>query len=186
MNRALPITINIMLLLFACSLATARAQQPKPPEPATTPAAAAHFDRLAAAKTIYVKNAGGNEIPYNVICRSFETWGRYILLDSPDQADIVMEVLSPSDEKEKKDKDSESSKTSVRSGNQQPEASTPKEPVSDEIKIIVYDKNHRPMWTGREEPKFAMKHKAEEKNLVEAAQRLFVRFHDRVEPPPKP
>jgi len=42
------------------------------------------------------------------------------------------------------------------------------------------------MWIAREEPKFAVPHKAEDEHLVEAAQKIFTRFHDRIEPPVKP
>jgi hypothetical protein len=42
------------------------------------------------------------------------------------------------------------------------------------------------MWFGSEEPKFAVRQKATQTNLVQAAERLFTRFHDRVEPPAKP
>jgi len=163
----------------------ALAQQPSPPaqQPAN-PGAAAHYDRMAAAKSVFLKNAGGSsDLPFNVISRNFESWGRYILVDSPDNADLIIEIQSPDDGSDKKDKDSN---TKVYSGgNQQKESSAPK-PVIDVITITVYDKNKRPLWIGREEPKFAVRHKAEDEHLLEAAQKLFTRFHDRIEPPVKP
>jgi hypothetical protein len=173
--------------LITMSLAAAAAQQPNPPEPPTTPGAAAHYDRMAAAKTVFLKNAGGSDIPFNVISRNFESWGRYILVDSPDNADMAIEIQSPDEGSSNKDqKDSGGSKTNVRGGNQQQaEPSTPK-PSVDVIILTVYDKNKKPMWIAREEPKFAIRHKAEETHLVEAAQKLFSRFHDRIEPPAKP
>jgi hypothetical protein len=50
--------------------------------------------------------------------------------------------------------------------------------------MSVYDqKTKLPLWSGTEQPKFAMKRNAKENNLLAAAQKLFERFRDRVEPP---
>lgn len=187
MKHASPPIVRTMLALFGLmtiSLAVAGAQQPSPPaQQPTNPGAAAHYDRMAAAKTVFLKNVGGNsDLPFNVISRNFESWGRYILVDSPDNADMVIEIQSPDDGSEKKDKDSN---TKVYGGGQQKESSAPR-PTIDVITLTAYDKNKRPMWIGREEPKFAVRHKAEDEHLLEAAQKLFTRFHDRVEPPVKP
>jgi len=71
----------------------ALAQQPSPPQQTANPGAAAHYDRMAAAKTVFLKNIGGNsDIPFNVISRDFESWGCYVLVDSPDDADMVIEI----------------------------------------------------------------------------------------------
>lgn len=189
MKRALAQIVRTILMLaglLTVSLVAAGRQQPAPPaqQPANA-GAAAHYDRMAAAKTVFLKNAGGSDIPFNVISRNFEGWPRYILVDSADNADLIIEIQSPDDGSEKKDEDSKG-KTGVYSGNQQKEQAAAPKPAADVIVLTVYDKNKRPMWIGREEPKFAVRHKAEETHLVEAAQKLFTRFHDRVEPPVKP
>jgi hypothetical protein len=166
--------------LMIAGLAFGQAQQPKPP---ATSGAAAHYDRMAAAKSVFLKNAGGSDIPFNVISRDFEGWAHYLLVDSPDNADLIIEIQSPDEGSGNKDKDSEKSKTNVYAGSQQKEP--PKPPVN-AIVFTVYDKNKRPMWIAREEPKYAVKHKTEEAHLEEAAQKIFTRFHDRIEPPAKP
>ena len=188
MKPALSRNARTMLALcgwIMAALATApAAQQPSTPaQQPPNPGAAAHYDRMAAARTVFLKNTGGSEVPFNVISRNFEGWGHYILVDSAENADMVIEIQSPDDGSEKKD--SGGSKTSVYGGNQQKEQAAPK-PSTDMIILTVYDKNKRPMWIGREEPKFAVRHKAADEHLVEAAQKLFTRFHDRVEPPVKP
>lgn len=185
MKPTLPRAVCILLTLL--SVALAGAQQPTPPEQPASPGAAAHYDRMAAAKSVFLKNAGGNDIPFNVISRNFESWGRYLLVDSPENADLIIEIRSPDDGSEKKDsKDSGGSKTSVYGGNKQKEQSSSPAPTVDVITLTVYDKNKKPMWIAREEPKSAIRHKVEETHLVEAAQKLFTRFHDRIEPPVKP
>lgn len=171
--------------LISLALSTARAQQQpsNPPEQPAGSGAAAHYDRMAAAKAIFLKNLGGDDIPFNVISRNFESWGRYILVDSADKADLIIEIQSPDNGSGDKDKDSERSKTNVYGGSSQ-RKEEPK-PSIDTITFTVYDKNKRPLWIAREEPKSAMKRKTEESHLVEAAQKIFTRFHDRIEPPVK-
>lgn len=168
--------------LIIAGLVFGRAQQPTP---AATPGAPSRYDRVAAARNVFLKNAGGSDIPFNVISRDFEGWAHYLLVDSPDKADLIIEIQSPDDDSgnKDKDKDSEKSKTHVYGGSQQKEQ--PKPPVN-AIVFTVYDKNQRPLWIAREEPKYAIRHKTEQTNLKEAAQKIFTRFHDRVEPPAKP
>jgi hypothetical protein len=49
--------------------------------------------------------------------------------------------------------------------------------------MIVSDaRNKRILWTGSEIVKFAMKEKVKENNLVEAAEHLASKFHERLEP----
>ena len=172
--------------LMIANIALAQSQQPAP---AATSSAPSRYDRVASARNVFLKNAGGSDIPFNVISRDFEGWAHYLLVDSPDKADLIIEIQSPDDGSESKDKDSEKSKTHVFGGGQQSGGSQGKEPPKpavDAIVFTVYDKNKRPMWIAREEPKYAIRHKTEQAHLEEAAQKLFTRFHDRVEPPTKP
>jgi len=189
MEHALPRAVRTMLALFGfitAGLVAAGAQQSTPPAQPANSGAAAHYDRMAAARNVLLKDAGGNDIPFNVISRNFESWGHYILVDSPDNADLIIEIQSPGDGSDDKEKDSKGNKTSLYGGGQQKEQSSSPKPTVDVITFTVYDKNKKVLWIGREEPKFAVRHKAEDAHLVEAAQKLFTRFHDRIEPPLKP
>jgi hypothetical protein len=179
--RILSITLALCGLLAAQTVCASAQDTQSSSQPATA-GAAAHYDRVAAAKTVFLKNAGGDDIPFNVISRGFEGWGRYLLVDSADKADLIIEIQSPGDDSE--NKDSGQSKTNLTGGGAQQKQ--PPKPVTDVITLTVYDKNKRPLWIAREEPKSAVRRKAEETHLVEAAQKLFTRFHDRIEPPAKP
>jgi hypothetical protein len=54
-----------------------------------------------------------------------------------------------------------------------------------DITMTVYDaKSKRVLWMATETAKSALKQTTRENNLVEAAQRLTVKLHDRLEPPP--
>lgn len=170
MRRAFIGLIGVLLFL-----ASAQSQEQKKAL-LMTPSA-----RLAAAKTLYVKNAGGSAIPFNVISSGLEGWGRYVVVDSADQADLIAEVSSPREGGGVSM--TSSTKTSGVTGRQEESTTTSRDLSSDPIKLVVYDaRNKVPLWSGTEQPKSAMRQKAREDNLVQAAGRLLSKFRQRVEP----
>jgi hypothetical protein len=51
------------------------------------------------------------------------------------------------------------------------------------IKMTVIDTRSKlPLWTATQPVKYALKQKSREDNMVEAAQALFLKFHQAVEP----
>ncbi len=163
-------------LLFAVA-ALAQVQEQKKPVPMSPTA------RLNAAKTVFVKNGGGNEIPYNVISSAVEGWGRFLPVDAPEKADIIIEVTAPEENSGMSVSSSTTRSAPAGKQNESSVTSTRNLTVT-QIKLLVYDgKSKIPLWSGTEQPKSGMKQKTREDHLVEAAQRLFTRFHDRVEPP---
>jgi len=149
------------------------AQDQKPPAPFVSPSA-----RLMSAKTAYMSNGGGSEIPYNVIEEGMQGWGRFTLADSPQKADIIVEVTAPEED------NGVSVSTSSDSGGHSSSRSSRDLTVAI-IKLIVYDaKTHLPLWSSNERPKNAFKERAREDNLVQASEKLLSRFRDRLEPPP--
>lgn len=166
-----------LVLIFAL---TAWCQNAPPPTPKKNPPVMP-TSRLAAAKTAFLKNAGGSSIPFNVISTSMEGWGRFTIVNGPENADIILEVTSPTGGSGV----SVSSKTDAPSRTGQPESSTTtsRELGTGPIRLTVIDgKSKSVLWTGSEQPKFAMRKKGQEDNLVDAAEKLFSKFHDRVEP----
>ena len=127
--------------------------------------------RLVAAKTAYIKNGGGNDMPFNIISSGIEGWGKWIPADSAENADIVIEITSYVN-------DVGSTKELDEKGNEKPHPSVVN------IKLVVSDaRTHLPLWTGNERPKGAYKQKSVEENIAEASEKLLQRLHDRVEPP---
>ncbi|MGZ4878150.1 MAG: hypothetical protein ACXVIO_08190, partial [Candidatus Angelobacter sp.] len=101
----------------------------------------------------------------------------------PEKADLIIEISSTGDSGVQV---SSSSKVSPETGQEEKSSSTRKDISPTEVKMIVFDsRNKRGLWTATESVKFAMKEKAKENNLVEAAERLASKFHDRLEPPAK-
>ncbi len=172
--------LAVAILLFSMVPIVGSCQETTSPVPKKNPPVMP-TSRLAAAKTAYLKNTGGNSIPFNVISTSMEGWIRFALVDSPDKADIIIEVSAPTGGGGVSVSSKSGSPT--RTGEQESSTTTTRELGTGPVRMTVIDgKSKSVLWTASEQPKFAMRKKAQEDNLVEAAERLFTKFHDRVEP----
>jgi hypothetical protein len=202
----------LLLLLLASAPLTLRAQQPKSAEapktepakntdtpkaadsarPAEAPKAEAQKPetlspaaRLAAARSVYIKRTGGSDIPYTVISEDIQGWGHFVLVNNPEKADLVLEVESPEDTSGLTV--GSSTKSITPSGEPDRSSSTwlTKQSASGDVKLSVRDsKSRNVLWRATEQAKSGLKRTSRENSLVEAAERLFVKFHDRIEPPP--
>jgi hypothetical protein len=135
--------------------------------------------RLASAKNVLVMRARGNDIPFDVIKSAIDGWGRFALVEAPDKADLVVTVTTVGGE----------NNVRVGSGNGfspngRPDTATTRDFSDSDITMTVYDaRSKRVLWVATEKAKSALKQTTRENNLVEAAERLAVKFHDRLEPP---
>jgi len=166
-------------ILVAAGIAIASAQQKKTPDAPPAP------DPLKKAKTVFVKQESGSDIPFNVITSNMEGWDRFTLVDAPEKADIILEVTSP---REVPDMAVASPIRDYPQRQRTPDQPTPtsRNNFPEPVKLVAYDtKTMKPIWTASQRPHYAVKAKARESSLVEAAEALFSKFHDRVEPPPK-
>ena len=170
--------LGLLLITLAVSM-VASAQEQKPAEKPGTPLTAS--GRLMAARTAYLKKGPGSSIPFDFISSAVEGWAHYTLVDSPQKADVVIEVSAP---------DLEGNGVSVTSStSSDPTTGRPTQSTSSsrtlspsQVKMVVYDaKTKFPLWTATENAKFAMKKKNTEDNLYEAAQKLFAKFRDHIE-----
>lgn len=169
-------------------LPQATSQQPAPApstaetKTAPTPAGESPLLRLKTARTVWVTRAHGSNIPFDTIKSTLEGWIRFAVVDSPDKADIVVSVETSGDS----DVQISSSATpNEKTGHMEQSSKTSKDLAATDIKMTVLDaKSKRVLWTSTEKVKFAVKKTSRENNLVEAAERLAARFHDRLEPPP--
>jgi hypothetical protein len=138
--------------------------------------------RLASARNVFMNRTHGSRIPFETIRSTVEGWERFTLVETPDKADLLIEIASSGDSGVQV---SSSSNVSPESGREEKSTSTRKDISPTDIKMTVSDaRNKRVLWTATESVKFAMKEKAKENNLVEAAERLASKFHDRLEPRP--
>lgn len=157
------------LSLFAQDQQPAPAQDEKPVPKYVSPAA-----RLAAAKMVYIKNGGGSELPFNIISGGIEGWPRFVVVQSPQEADIVIEISAPIDES-----------VSI-TGDEKNDAKKKTDDLNvSNIKVLIYDaKTHLPLWNANERPKGGFKDRTREDNLVKAAENLLAKLHQRFDPPP--
>lgn len=173
--------LSATVLILGLAAVAGRAQQPAPEKPRVeTPAA-----RLTNAKNVLIVRTRGNSIPYDVIRDTLEGWGRFTLVQTPDQADLLIQVSSSGGDSDLRV--TSSSGQALDSGKYEQSTHTSKDLSATDIKLTVIDaRNRRVLWEANDTAKYAVKEKARENNLVEAAERLASKLHDRLEPPPPP
>jgi len=156
---------------------SATPQQPAEKKPVMeTPAR-----RLASAQNVLMFRSRGNRIPFDVIKSTVDGWERFTLVETREKADLIIEVSSNGDSGVQI---SSSSNVSAETGQEEKSTSTRKDISPTEVRMTVTDaRNKRVLWSGTESVKFAMKEKAKENNLVDAAERLAAKFHEKLEPP---
>jgi hypothetical protein len=178
MRKSSVLLITAFLVLFLSGFSVC-AQQPAEKKPLIeTPSM-----RLVAAKNVFITRTHGSRIPLDVIRSTMEGWERFTFVEAPEKADLIIEIASSGDSGVQV---SSSSKVSPETGHEEKSNSTRKDISPTDISMTVFDsRNKRPLWAATESVKFAMKEKAKENNLVEAAERLAAKFHDRLESPAK-
>ena len=175
----------IVLCFIPFSLATIAqdAQPQKPPEQAKP---ISPSGRLTAAKTAYVKRAAGADVAYDTIRYAIEGWGRFALVTKPEDSDITIEVSAPGDGGGVT-MSSSTTKTNATTGHPEQSSNTTHTFNSGggPVRLTVYDtKSKMLLFVASEQAKSAMKQKAREDNLVDAASKLVTKFRERVEPTP--
>lgn len=165
--------------LVSCLAAIAQ-DQPTEPKKYMSPQA-----RMQAAKTIYLRNGGGTDVPFNIIQAGIESWPHYIVVNSPDKADLILEVVSPEDVSKSS---SVGAKVDTKGGSAAPTSNaSPDFAPPQIIKLTVSDaKTKVVLFSAIERPKNAWKEKARTDSQIECAQKLLALLHNRVEPPDAP
>jgi hypothetical protein len=138
---------------------------------------------LLNAKTVFLKNVAGSDIPFEIVNNAIIGWPRYTVVDSVDKADLLMEISSPEGPKKKED----GGGTSVRgsSGGRDPRTiETPSYSNSTtDVRLVVRDAHTRAiLWAATEPAKEAFRDSKTQENLEAATQKLVRKLQDRVEP----
>lgn len=185
----------ILAFIALVCLMTASGQQPKSEEQPATKAAqpAAKEPRkpvalsnptalLTSARNVLIVRKHGSNIPYDTIRTTVDNWERFTLVDAAEKADLIIEVASEGGDNDMR----VTSKmgTDYQTGRMEQSSSSSKDLSSTQITMTVSDAhNKRVLWHATEPAKYSMKEKTRENNLVEAAEKLASKFHDRLEPP---
>lgn len=152
------------------------AEKKTPPKFETTTA------RLTSAKNVFIIRTEGNNIPYDTIRTTLGDWQRFTLVNSADKADLIIEVGSSGGDDGVHV--SRSMEPNRETGRMEESAHSSRNLSATEVSMTVRDAhNKRVLWRGTESAKYAVREKARENNLVEAAEKLASKFHDRLEPP---
>jgi len=186
-------TLLASIVLVATAVAAQNAEPGTKPETVAPPPTAqstapkpviSTTGRLNAARTVFLKKLpGGNDIPFNVISNGFDGWAKYMVVFAPEKADLVVEVTAPEDPDKGFAISSNSSSGEINDKHEKT-ANTSRSFNVTYIKMVVIDNHTRtPLWTATEQPRSAARKNKSQDNLVDAAQKLFQKFHDRVEPP---
>lgn len=178
MNRFRNIAVIVVVLGLFTVLSSAQEKTAEPAKPAMSPTA-----RLQAATTAYLENMEGSGIGTDTISTTLDGWGRCKLLDSPKNADLLIQVWSP--EEGGGVSVSSSSGTSRVTGRPEESTSSSRDISSGSgtMRLVVRDaKTKLTLFVASQPVKGSFKKTARENNLVDAAQKLVAKFHDRVEP----
>src|SRR5215470_12725834 len=152
-----------LLALLALTSTSVFSQQPEQKPQLESPTA-----RLNSAKSLVITRARGSGIPYDVISSALEGWGRFNIVDDREKADLVIEIATSG---------GDGGMRFAGSGGTYRQGATSRDASDAEITMTVYDaKNKRVLWIATETARFAMKQTSRENNLVEAAERLALRF----------
>jgi hypothetical protein len=148
-------------------------------ESSKAPVVSSHA-RLMAARSIFIEHTGAR-LPNDVIGDAFQGWGHYVVVNDPEQADLIVSIDAPASDpgvsvgggNGRRGSTSANSRTSSSSGGQ--------------IRLLILDGHDRVvLWSGSEQPKSSIKERSREDFVVDASLRLFRRFRDTIEPEPAP
>ena len=172
--------LRLFVIIVTLAIALPLLAQDQPPtEPKKTVSTLA---RLQAAKTIFLRSEGVTDVPFNVIQAGMESWPRYMIVNSPDKADIILEVQVPEDTAATA---ALSTNKDENSGGHSAKKDTSKDnPAILFIRLTVMDAKTKAMlFSDTQRPKNSWKEKNRTDNEIECAQKLFTSFKNRVEPP---
>lgn len=160
----------------------AKTAKPSSAEKKTAPKIETPTARLTSARNVFITRSQGGKIPYDTIRTTIEDWQRFTLVNSADKADLIIEVASSGGDNGVRVGSSMS--PNPETGRMEESTHSTRDLSATEVSMTVLDaRNKRVLWRGTESAKYAVLEKARENNLVEAAEKLASKFHDRLEPP---
>lgn len=119
--RKLSVFLVTSILALFLSRFSAHAQQPSAEK---KPLIETPSMRLAGAKTVFITRTHGSNIPLDVIRSTMEGWERFTFVETPEKADLIIEIASSGDSGVQV---SSSSKVSPETGHEEKSSSTRKD-----------------------------------------------------------
>src|SRR5947209_18593428 len=118
-----------VLIFFTSGISVCSQQPPEKKPLIETPSM-----RLAAAKNVFITRTHGSRIPLDVIRSTMEGWERFTFVETPEKADLIVEISSTGDSSVQV---SSSSKVSPETGHEEKSNSTRKDISPTDIRMAV-------------------------------------------------
>ena len=151
------------LLVLVCLIATSYAMPGKgrkdvPPAPLPTV--------IRDAKKIFLTNGGGSDLAYDAFYAEMKNWGKYQIVGSPDEADIIVELAY----RVERGGTHVWSSTNTYTGATQVHSAEITDP---QLVLTIYDgKSKESLWSAIDHRRLARRQKNREKEIINSAQRL--------------
>jgi hypothetical protein len=152
-------TAIIFLLLFASVLASgqrARKDIPAAPLPGA----------IVNAQKVFLSNGGGSDLAYDAFYSAMKTWGKYRIVGSPDDADLIVELAYRVVDKGTRvwsSTNTYNGATDVHS----------REVTDPQLVLTIYDaKTKNSLWSTIDHRRLARREKNREKETINSAERL--------------
>jgi len=132
-------------------------------------------DFVVNARKVFVANAGGNPLAFDEFYSELKTWGRYQLVGSPSEAEVILEVRYFVVEEGTR----VSSSTNTYTGQTQVYSHHMTDP---ELQLNIYDARTKDLlWSVIDHKRLARLEKNREKESINSADRLAAGLKERVE-----
>jgi len=157
-------TLILFLLLSLSSLAKSKKDIPIAPLPAA----------IVNAKKVFLTNGGGSSLAYDAFYSEMKQWGKYEIVGSPDDADLIVELSYHVDH----NGTDVWSATNYYTGKTQVYSS---ENIDPQLALKIYDaKSKSALWSAIDHRQLARREKNREKEIIKSAERLVDQLKARV------
>jgi len=154
----------LFLLLSFSSLAKSKKDIPIAPLPAA----------IVNAKKVFLTNGGGSSLAYDAFYSEMKQWGKYEIVGSPDDADLIVELSYHVDH----NGTDVWSATNYYTGKTQVYSS---ENIDPQLALKIYDaKSKSALWSAIDHRQLARREKNREKEIIKSAERLVDQLKTRV------
>jgi|SRR5579884_92018 len=168
-----------LLLCSICAMAGSRSRKDIPPAPLPT--------AVTNAKKIFLANGGGSDLAYDAFYDAMKSWGRYTIVGTPDDADVIVELAYRVEHGGTRtwatsngSATSYGNTTTYNGGTQLHTREIP----DPQLVLTIYDaKSKQSVWSATDHRRLARLEKNREKEIINSAERLVDELKTRVSVP---
>jgi hypothetical protein len=159
----------VCILVSSAPIATARNRKDVPLAPLPTV--------VVNAKSVFLSNGGGSDLAYDTFYSEMKKWGKYQIMGSPEEADLVVELAYRVEQGGTR----VWSSTNTYNGTTQVHSA---QIVDPQLMLTIYDaKSKNSLWSTIDHRRLARREKNREKEIINSAQRLVEELETRVNLP---